>query len=158
MKRAVIIIVGACFISAGLMLALRAQEQQAGAKSATTTVAANAASAEQISRPGAAAATGAKDGKVAFTFADDNQLQQFAQLWRTRQAILTRMATLQAYWKQEQAALDTANSQFQSQYNIDVNKNYRFDPEKKVLVEQETPAEQPPSLTGQPSTPSKSTP
>ena len=73
--------------------------------------------------------------KVVFTFSDDAQMQQFGQLWQQRQATITKMAVLQSYWNLEQQGLNKLNAQFSKDYNIDVNKNYQFDPKRKVLIE-----------------------
>ena len=142
MKRAALVVVGAGVISIGLMLALRAQEQQAGAKSSAV----SPAPASGVTAAANSAAPATPEGKIAFTFVDDAQLQKFAQLWRQRQAALTKMAVLQSYWKDEQTVLDNMNTEFKTQYNIDVSKNYRFDPDKKVLIEQTASTEQSPLM------------
>jgi hypothetical protein len=118
------------------MLALRAQEQQAKPGAAVAPAASTAAPAA----PG--------EEKVAFTFTDNAQVQQFAQLWQQRQAVLAKMAVLQSYWREEQANLGTVNQELLTRYNIDVNKNYTFDPNRKVLIEKEAQP-QPPAELGQ---------
>jgi len=124
MKRAVLWIVGVGIVGVGLMLALRAQEQ--------------AQAPSQAQQPPATA----QQEKVAFTFTDDAQMQTFAQFWQQRQVVLTRMAVLQAYWDQEQAGLADVNQKLLSQYNLDVNKNYTLDADRKVLIEREATQEQ----------------
>ncbi|MBI4354204.1 MAG: hypothetical protein HY595_03100 [Candidatus Omnitrophica bacterium] len=79
---------------------------------------------------------------VAFTFTDETQMQQFAQVWGQRQGVLTRMAVLQAYWNQEQSGLTQLNQELLSKYNLDVNKNYTLDTDRKALVEQPLTPEQ----------------
>ncbi|GEM_PF-2321234 len=128
MKRAALWVVGAGVTSVALMFALRAQEQQV--KPSTTTAAIAAAPAPKGPE------------KVAFTFADDTQLQQFGQLWQQRQASVAKMAVLQSYFKEEQANLGRVNQELLSRYNIDVNKNYTFDSARKVLLEQPMPPQQ----------------
>lgn len=81
-------------------------------------------------------------------------MKGFAQLWQQRQAVITRMAVLQAYWNQEQPALQESNTQLLSTYNLDVNKNYTLDAARKVLVEQEATTPPPAELGQQaPATP-----
>ena len=138
MKRVALWVVGAGVTSVALMLALRAQEQQAG-KAATTP-----------SQAVTASATAPGSEKIAFTFADDTQLQQFAQLWQQRQAVLAKMAVLQSYWREEQGNLGKVSQELLSRYNIDVNKNYQFDPTRKVLIEREAVAQPPADLGGAP--------
>jgi len=130
MKRASLGIAGAVIASVALMLALRAQEQASGPSS-------DAGSSAQ-----APAAT-AQAEQVVFTFSDEEQMRQFAQLWQQRQAIVTRMTVLQTYWDQEQAILGQINQQLLSQYNLDVNKNYSLDPDRKVLIERSAAPTQP---------------
>ncbi len=132
MKRVTMWIVGAGVASVALMIALRAQEQSA------KPIAAGQASSSAA--PAAPAASG--EEKVAFTFTDEEQMKQFAQVWQQRQALLTRMAVLQAYWNQEQGGLTQMNQQLLSQFNLDVNKNYTLDTDRKVLVEQPLTPEQ----------------
>ena len=132
MKRAALWILGAGIAGVGLMLALRAQERQAGTPSPTP----------------ASSATPSED-KVAFTFPDDEQLKQFAQLWQARQGVLTRMAVLQDYWTLEQNGLGEANKQLLEKYQLDVNKNYTLDTDRKVLLERPAPPDQPSAQLGQ---------
>ena len=143
MKRAALWVFGVGVTSAALMFALRAQEQASAAtKSKDNTPAASAAVAPS-STPAA------PEGKVAFTFTDENQMKQFAQLWQQRQAAMTKMAILQGYWNQEQGSLTKVNQEHLSKYNLDVDKNYSFDAQKKVIVERETPPEQAPGTAPQ---------
>lgn len=103
--------------------------------------------------PKAADAPAAQPEKVVFTFSDDAQMQQFGQLWQQRQATITKMAVLQSYWNLEQQGLNKLNEQFSKDYNIDVNKNYQFDPKRKVLLEVEGPP--PAAAAGQPGSPAQ---
>ena len=133
MKRTALWIVGAGVAGLALMLALRAQEQQG-----QTTQAPDPAQPE----------------KIAFTFTDEEQMKEFAKVWQQRQAVITRMAVLQAYWNQEQPNLQESNTQLLSKYNLDVNKNYTLDAVRKVLVEQEATTPPPTELNQQtPATP-----
>ena len=129
MKRAALWVFGVGVTSAALMFALRAQEQASAATKAKDNPPAAAAAAAPASTPAA------PEGKVAFTFTDENQMKQFAQLWQQRQAAMTKMAILQGYWNQEQGSLAKVNQELLSKYNLDVNKNYSFDAQKKVIVE-----------------------
>lgn len=135
MQRATFWIIGAGLTGAALMLVLQAQERQTGAP---------APAQQAASSP---AASGSE--KIAFTFPDEDQMRQFAQLWQQRQATLTKMAVLQDYFTQEQTALADQNKQLLSTYNLDVSKNYTLDTDRKVLVEREAPPEQP-AQPGQP--------
>lgn len=124
MKRAMLWLVGAGLVSVTLVMALQAQERQAKKD---------------------AAADEKKEEKIAFTFKDDDQVKEFAQLWQQRQGVLTRMAVLQDYWNFEQAGMNEANKQMLEKYNLDVSKNYTLDTDRKVLLEREAvppPAEQ----------------
>ena len=105
--------------------------------------------------PKAADAKAQQPEKVVFTFSDDAQMQQFGQLWQQRQATITKMAVLQSYWNLEQQGLNKLNTQFSKDYNIDVNKNYQFDPKRKVLVEVEGPPPAAAGAPGQPGTPAQ---
>lgn len=123
---------GAIAIIGGVMVwALQAQEQQQANPPAQQP----AATAEAPAAP-------AGPETIAFTFADDAQMQQFAQVWGQRQGVLTRMTVLQAYWNQEQTGLTQLNQELLSKFNLDVNKNYTLDTDRKVLVEQPLTPEQ----------------
>lgn len=131
MQRTALWIVGAGVGSVALVLALRAQEQYPNTSPSGT------------------------PGKTVFTFSDEAQMREFAQLWNQREAVLIRMATLQQYWNQEQGDLARLNAQLASQYRIDVNKSYSLDPERKVLTEREVASEpQVPPDAAPPSSPS----
>ena len=126
MKRAMLWTIGAGVTGVVLMLALRAQEQPGG----------KAESAKDAAAPAE---------KIAFTFSDDQKMQEFAQLWQQRQVVLTRMAVLQNYWNVEQGGLNETNKQLLEKFNLDVDKNYTLDTDHKVLVEREA-APQPTQL------------
>jgi len=140
MKRATLWTIGAGITGVALMIALRAQEQPGGK--------ADPAKAAATAQDAAAPAD-----KIAFTFSDDQKMQEFAQLWQQRQVVLTRMAVLQSYWNVEQGGLNETNKQLLEKFNLDVNKNYTLDTDRKVLVEREA-APQPTEL-GQPPTQSQ---
>jgi hypothetical protein len=137
MKQSLLRFIMAGIISGGLACALQAQEQEA-----------NPTPAAQAASPTAAA----QPDKVAFTFQDDEQMRQFAQLWGKRQGILTRTAVLQAYWNEEEALLAEVNQQLLSQFNLDVTKAYALDAERKALIEQPA-APQSPQEGGSPQAP-----
>lgn len=132
MKRIMLWVVGVAVAGGTLVWALQAQEQQANPP---------APQAQTQAAP-AAEAPAAGPQTTAFTFADETQMQQFAQVWGQRQGVLTRMAVLQAYWNQEQAGLGQLNQELLSKYNLDVNKNYTLDTDRKALVEQPLTPEQ----------------
>ena len=79
--------------------------------------------------------------KVVYTFSDQTKMEEFARLWQQRQRAVLRMTVLQSYWNEEQGVLQQLNDQLSKEYNLDVNKNYRFDNQRKVLVEVPAPAE-----------------
>lgn len=132
MKRLIMWVGGIVVVGGIAVWALQAQEQQANPPAAQ----APAQPAQTAEVPPAAPET------VAFTFTDDPQMQQFAQTWGQRQGVLTRMAVLQAYWNQEQAGLTQLNQELLSKYNLDVNKNYTLDTDRKALIEQPLTPEQ----------------
>lgn len=135
-------LVGAVVGSGLLVVGLRAQERQ-------------------VSRPPASKASSGSAQAVVFTFADEAQLQAFANVWRKRERLLARLATLQEYWAAEQQDLAGLNQRLAAEYHVDVAKSYTLDPQRKVLIEQPPsppapvplqPAEKPPtpSASGQP--------
>ena len=134
MKRAGIWIVGVVVASSALMLTLRA-EQPPMAKT-------------DKDMPAVSQEKEKKEGKVAFTFSNDDQMKQFAQIWQQRQVVLTRMAVLQDYWSLEQSGLGNINKDLLAKFNLDVNKNYTLDTDRKVLLEREAPAATPPAELG----------
>lgn len=130
MKRVVWWMIGAGMTSVALTVALQAQERPA-TKPAAATTASNAP----------AAASQDPQEKAAFTFTDDAQMRQFGQLMQKRQAMVTRMAVLQAYFENEQTGLKELNDELLNKYHLDTNKNYRLDPQHKTILEQpEEPA------------------
>ncbi|MBI3311901.1 MAG: hypothetical protein HYZ88_00015 [Candidatus Omnitrophica bacterium] len=130
-------LLGVGIVGTMLVVTLQAQERQA----------APAAKAQPASEKGSpstpSSAASSQPEKVAYTFTDDAQIQQFAQMWQQRQLALTRMAVLQDYFNKEQESLTKMNAEFSSKYNLDVNKNYTLDAQRKALVERELPPEQP---------------
>ena len=126
MKRPLTLILVAGLVSVLLTLALQAQEKAAPSKP----VAATPATAPAVP----------PTGTVVYTFPDETQMREFAQMWTKRQAALTRMAVLQGYLNVEQAALGQLNEELLSKYHLDVKKNYSLDTERKVLLEREQPA------------------
>jgi hypothetical protein len=117
------------------------------------------AESKASSQPGGSQDT-SPEGRVAYTFKDDAQLEQFAKLWQQRQRSVLRMTVLQSYWNEEQQALEVLNEQFAKEYNLDLKKNYRFDPDRKVLVEVEpsdASAAATPTMQGRPAAPAAAT-
>ncbi len=94
----------------------------------------------------AAAATGTGQEKVAFVFANEQQLNEFGKLSQQRQGILVRMSVLRAYFSEEQAGLAELDKKMVGEYKLDMNKNYSYDPQRRALIERE-PSSQP-SLAG----------
>jgi len=124
-----------------------------------------ASDAKVDTKPGApktGQAGASAEGKVAFSFSDDAKLEQFARLWQQRQRSVLRMTVLQSYWNEEQQALEELNKQFAADYNLDLKKNYRFDPDRKAIIELETPpapaAGSSPAASPQPGVPSTAKP
>ena len=126
MKRTALWVLVLCVASGGVVFALRAQERQIA--KAPVAAAAPAKAAEQ-----------APQGKSVHTFADQTEMEQFAQIWRQRQAALARSAVLESYIAQEQQALKQINEELMTKYSLDVNKAYTLDAEHKVLLEREGP-------------------
>lgn len=137
MKRLILWVGGIVVVGGVAVWALQAQEQQANPPTAQAP-----AQPAQATDAQPADAQPATPETVAFTFTDDPQMQQFAQTWGQRQGVLTRMAVLQAYWNQEQAGLTQLNQELLSKYNLDVNKNYTLDTDRKALIEQPLTPEQ----------------
>lgn len=79
------------------------------------------------------------EGKVAYSFADQTQMEGFAKLWQQRQRSVIRLSVLKSYWDEEQAALEKLNKQFEDEFHLDLKKNYRFDAEHKAIIEVEAP-------------------
>lgn len=75
--------------------------------------------------------------KVAFTFENDEKMEEFTRLWQQRQGMIVRMTVLQAYWNEEQAALAQVNNKLAADYQLDTSKNYSLDPKRRVLIERE---------------------
>ena len=91
-------------------------------------------------QPAAEAAAPAKPAeKIAYTFSDQSKVDAFSKLWQQRQATVIRMSVLKGYFQEEQGSLEKLNQQFAKDYNLDVTKNYRFDNERKVILEVESP-------------------
>ena len=141
MKRTALWVVGLCVASAGVVFALRAQERQIAKASAVAAAAAPAPAKTPAQPP---------TGKTVHTFADQTEMEQFAQVWRQRQAALARSAVLESYLAQEQQTLKQINEELMSKYSLDVNKAYTLDAEHKVLLEHEgrRPVRKPPQQLG----------
>ncbi|MBI3010326.1 MAG: hypothetical protein HYY57_05030 [Candidatus Omnitrophica bacterium] len=80
---------------------------------------------------------GLADGeKIAFTFPDEAKMKEFEELWQKRQRTMWRMAVVRGYWTEEQGALTELSNQMMSEYHLDPQKGYRYDPNRRVLVEE----------------------
>ena len=149
MKRTALWVVGLCVASASVVFALRAQERQIAKAPAAAAAPAPAKTPEQPPK-----------GKSVHTFADQTEMEQFAQVWRQRQAALARSAVLESYLAQEQQALKQINEELMTKYSLDVNKAYTLDTEHKTLLEHEgpPPGQEAASAAGQPPVPPAATP
>ncbi|MBI3330661.1 MAG: hypothetical protein HYZ96_00955, partial [Candidatus Omnitrophica bacterium] len=119
----VVVVVGLVGVGAGYLL--RGSQPQRGPASVEQ------AKAQLIQ----ASMTPAAGEKVAHTFPDQEAMQAFVNLWQQRQERLVRMAMLEGYWNNDQATLNQLNSQFNTQYQLDLAKRHVLDAEKRVLVE-----------------------
>lgn len=81
------------------------------------------------------------EGKVVYTFENEDKLKEFAKLWHERQMVVVRMSVLRSYWDEEQAALAGLNNQFATDYKLDTTKNYTFDAKRRAIIER--PLEEP---------------
>ncbi len=102
-----------------------------------------ACTAEEPAKSKPAADEKKADGKVVYTFKDQDELQQFTQFFRVKQDIITRLAVLQTYAAQEGANLEQINGQLFLKFKVDPNKSYSLDAEKRVLAERPTPPQTP---------------
>ena len=135
MKRSTHFLLGIALFSFVIALPV-AHAKDKPAASAPATKAASKNQADQTKAPAT------QEPTPVFTFADDAQIQQFAQLWQQRQATLTKLAVLRTYETQEDSALKQLNDQLTSQFHVDTMKSYALDTKRKVLVERPQP-EQP---------------
>ena len=158
--------IGGVAVVVGLVVYARSQSmtnvfaesaKQPAAKSQTAAAAApSKPTAGQAGAPAAGAGESSKDGKVAYTFENDEKMRQFAALSQQRQGILLRLSVLRAYAGEEQANLMELDQRFAKEYGLDVTKSYMLDPRRRVLLEQEAPPAAPTTpLT--PAAPSSST-
>ena len=143
MKRTLVWVVGLCVASLGVVFALRAQERQIAKAPA-----APASAASTPAQPPAAPPA----GTVVHTFADQTEMEQFAQVWRQRQAALARSAVLESYLSQEQQALKQISEELLNKYHLNVDKAYTLDTERKALLEREgpPPGQEAAAMPGQP--------
>lgn len=98
----------------------------------------------------AAAAPAKPNEKVAYTFADQAKVDAFAKLWQQRQATVLRMTVLKSYFLEEEDTLRKLNDEFAKDYNLDVTKNYKFDSDRKVILEIDAPQAAMPPQAGAP--------
>ncbi len=139
--------IGAGLTSVLCMLALQAQERRASNPPPAKSAAAPKDKGAQAPTQPVAASPSASAEKVAFTFADEAQMQEFGKIWQQRQIMMTRMAVLRSYWDQEQAAVAQINQGLLSKYSLDVNKNYNLDTKRRALIEQPATATQVPPMS-----------
>ena len=152
MRRTALWVVGLCVASAGVVFALRAQERQIAKAPAAAAAPAAPAPSKTPEQP--------PQGKTVHTFTDQTEMEQFAQVWRQRQAALARSAVLESYMTQEQQMLKQMNEELLSKYSLDVAKAYTLDAEHKTLIEHEgpPPGQEAASAAGQPPVPPAATP
>ena len=124
-KMFVFVAMAAVFLSLGVLMnaSVEAKDDKAKEKAAPAPAAAPAKPAE----------------KVAYTFSDQTKVDVFAKLWQQRQATVLRMTVLKSYFLEEEDTLKKLNDQFAKDYNLDVSKNYKFDNDRKVILELDTP-------------------
>ena len=89
-------------------------------------------------------------GKTIHTFADEDAMKAFAEVWQQRQSVLVRMAVLKAYWDSEKSLVDQLNSRLASDYQVDATKLYALDEQRRVLIERPAPATPQPAAEAQP--------
>ncbi len=77
--------------------------------------------------------------QVVYTFDDEVKMREFTRLWQQRQGIVLKMTVLQSYWREEEQALVELNNKLTADYQLDVNKNYFLDSDRRVLIERELP-------------------
>ncbi len=80
-------------------------------------------------------ASDSDEERIVHTFADDEAMQMFAEIWQQRQVLIVRFTVLKSYWDSEQALLDQLNSRFADDYRVDVTKRYRLDEQQRTLIE-----------------------
>ena len=100
----------------------------------------------------AAATPGAEEGTVVHTFADEQELQAFGNLWQQRQGSGVRLAVLKSFWDEEDADLTKLNSTLTETYTLDVTKNYTLDAQRRVIIERPAVAT-PPVVEALPASP-----
>ena len=113
------------FVGLGAIVAVLLQGQQLQANGDVTTDIEEAVTEEA-----------ATEEKIVHTFESDEEIQQFATAWQQREAIVLRMAVLQAYWNEEQNKLQQFNAAFAEQFQLDTTKSYSLNTDRKVLIEQ----------------------
>ena len=86
------------------------------------------------------------DRRVVYKFASKDEMKGFLQMWQQRQAIMMRMAVLQAYWNEEQDRLTQVNKQLAESYHMDLTKRYVLEDELMHLIELKDVAEPEPSI------------
>ena len=72
-----------------------------------------------------------------FTFATEEEMQEFAKVWQQRQTSLAKMAVLQGYFTQEQEAVQRITEELATKYHLDSSKSYALDIPRKALIEVE---------------------
>ena len=95
---------------------------------------------------------------IAYTFGDEVQMREFANLWQQRREMLLRMDVLRSYWDESQERLSVLSGELTTTYGIDPAKNYLLKDKERALIEQEPPVVPAPAQPGVPSSASKSAP
>lgn len=104
-----------------------------------------------------AATPEAEEGTVVHTFADEQELQAFGNLWQQRQGSGVRLAVLKSFWDEEDADLTKLNSTLTETYTLDVAKNYTLDAQRRVIIERPAPPA-PPAADALPGAPASASP
>ena len=99
----------------------------------------------------------AEEGTVVHTFADEQELQAFGNLWQQRQGSGVRLAVLKSFWDEEDADLTKLNSTLTETYTLDVAKNYTLDAQRRVIIERPAPPA-PPAADALPGAPASASP
>ncbi len=81
-----------------------------------------------------------KDEAVVFTFPDAASTQRFVGLSEQRKGILLRSAVLEAYLKEEQAAIDELQGRLSSEFKLDPTRSYTLDRTRLVVMDAQSGA------------------
>lgn len=73
--------------------------------------------------------------KIIYTFNDDDEVKEFAQLAQMKMTVINKMSVLENYIIMEKNNLDEVNGQLLLKYKIDPVKNYSLDANNKKIFE-----------------------